>query len=78
MIRFLLRLVFWWVSFSGRAVEMPQRGGETYDPQKFADDLKRADLCAIATRHCYKHGAHVIDEILASYYVTRKPMKEKG
>lgn len=57
---------------------MAERGGEVYTPERLERELVRADLCAIATRHCYEHGARVADEILNQFHITRKTLKEKS
>jgi hypothetical protein len=48
-----------------------------YTPERIERELLRADLCAVATRRCYKHAAQVVDDILAEFNVSRKPLKEK-
>lgn len=55
---------------------MGEKGGEVYTSERFDRELLRADLCAIATTHCYKHGTRMVDDILARFDVTRKPIKE--
>lgn len=55
---------------------MPELGGKTLSPDQLAQQLLRADLCAIATTHCYEHGTRMVDDILARFDVTRKPIKE--
>lgn len=57
---------------------MAKRGGEIYTSERLERELMRADLCAIATRHCYEHGAHLVDEILGQFHITRKTLKEKS
>lgn len=52
-------------------------GGVPYNEAAYRERALRADLCAIAQRHSYDHGAHIVDEILASYHVISKTMKEK-
>jgi hypothetical protein len=51
-------------------------GGKPLDGS-FNDGQLRADLCEIATRHCYQHGSRIVDDILAEFLVTRKSIKEK-
>jgi hypothetical protein len=55
-----------------------ERGGEVYTPERLERELVRAELSAIATRHCYEHGARVANEILDQFHITRKTIKEKS
>jgi hypothetical protein len=73
----MLRLLFWWASLWGREPPVPEQGGVPYDAEKYTQGLLRADLCAVATRRCYQHGARVVDDILANFNVSRQPLKEK-
>lgn len=47
-------------------------GGEEYDQKKFIRGALRADLCEIAIKHSYIHGAKIVDAILDRYDVVRK------
>ena len=55
---------------------MPEPGGVAFDSKLYQEQLLRAELANIASAHCYQHGHKVVDDILARYTVTRKPMKE--
>lgn len=55
---------------------MPEPGGAVFNADDFYSQGMRADLCKIATDHCYEHGTHIVDEILARYHVNPKTIKE--
>jgi hypothetical protein len=56
---------------------MGEKGGQVYDTERLQRELLRADMCAVATSHCFEHGSHVVDAILDRFNVTRKNLKEK-
>lgn len=55
---------------------MPEPGGIAFDSALYQEQVLRAELTNIANAHCYQHGAKVVNDILARYTVTRKPLKE--
>lgn len=46
-------------------------------PEQVERELLRADMCMLASGRCFQHGPRVVDDILANFIVTRKPLKEK-
>ena len=55
-----------------KSLRLGAPGGREMD-STFAAGQLRADLCEIATACCYEHGARMVDKILESYRVTRRP-----
>ena len=55
---------------------MGEPGGEVYSTERLQQELIRADLCAIASVHCYEHASRVVDDIMTRFDVVRKPIKE--
>lgn len=53
------------------------KGGDNLDTYQIREKMIRADLCEIAARHSYQHGSRIIDEIMESFHITRKTVKEK-
>ena len=47
-------------------------GGEPFDDKAYREGLLRADLARIAIELDYRHGARLIDRLLADYTITPK------
>jgi hypothetical protein len=54
-----------------------ERGGVPYSDVAFSNDTLRAELCEVARRVCFEHSNALVDELLATFDIRKRSIKEK-